>query len=324
MLKDRFDRTVNYMRISLTDRCNLQCRYCMPDRIVCTPEKELLSLEEIAFICRQAVDLGIDRFKLTGGEPLVRRNCAALIRMLREIPGLSQVTLTTNGVLLEEQLEDLLDAGLDAVNVSLDTMDRAQYQAITGRDELRRVLSSIYAAAGRLPVKVNCVVLSGFNEDAPLQLAMLAKELPVDVRFIEMMPVGAGKELYTVPNASILDMIEKRFGETKTEESIHGNGPAVYRRPEGFIGSIGFISAVHGKFCKSCNRLRLTSTGNLKPCLCYGDMIPLKEILRDDMPARGDRIREKIRKAVLLKPRAHCFESRADVTENRKMVQIGG
>lgn len=324
MLKDRFGRTIDYMRISVTDRCNLMCGYCAAGEIAPVPQEELLGFGEIAFVCRQAVALGITRFKLTGGEPLVRKDCAALVARLKDIDGLEQVTLTTNGVLLEAQLDELLDAGLDAVNVSLDAMDREQYRVITGVDALERVLSAIDAAAGRLPVKVNCVVQRGVNDDAPLSLMALAKERTVDVRFIEMMPFGGGKRLETVPNAEVLSRIEARYGKTAPDDRVHGNGPAVYRRLEGFVGSVGFISAVHGRFCDRCNRLRLMSTGELKPCLCFADTIPLRDILRGGMPDREGRIRRKIQEAVQAKPRAHCFENPEAVTECRRMVQIGG
>ena len=163
MLKDQYGRTIDYMRISVTDRCNLRCRYCMPEDIRRLPMEELLRYEEIAFVCAQAAALGIDRFRITGGEPLVRKDCAALAAMLKGIPGVRQVALTTNGVLLAEQLEDLLRAGIDAVNISLDTLDREQYRAITGRDELDRVLASIRLAAERLSVKINCVMQRGIN-----------------------------------------------------------------------------------------------------------------------------------------------------------------
>ena len=324
MLKDTYGRIINYLRVSVTDRCNLRCRYCMPDGISCVPMREILTYEEIVFVCRQAASLGIDRIRLTGGEPLVRKDCAALVSMLREIPGISRITMTTNGVLLGEHLDELLEAGLDAVNVSLDTLDRAQYAEITGSDELDRVLEAVRSAAGRLPLKINCVVQRGVNEDAPVQLMSLARDMPVDVRFIELMPVGSGKGLETVPNATVLARIEEAYGKTREDNSARGNGPAVYRRPEGFAGRVGLISAVHGKFCESCNRLRLTSTGELKPCLCYADTIPLKDVLRDGAGNKEERIREKIREAVRIKPRAHSFENRAGVTEKRSMAQIGG
>ncbi|MBQ9401163.1 MAG: GTP 3',8-cyclase MoaA [Clostridia bacterium] len=324
MLTDRYGRTISYMRISVTDRCNLRCRYCMPDGIERIPMSDLLTYEEIAFVCRQAADLGIGSFRITGGEPLVRKGCVRLVSMLKETPGVRRVTMTTNGVLLGEHLNGLLDAGLDAVNISLDTLDRGQYKAITGMDELDRVLASIRRAAGKLPVRINCVICREINDDAPGELATLARDLPVDVRFIELMPIGAAKGLETVPNASVLARIEEQYGKTTESPGGDGDGPAVYRRADGFTGRIGFISAMHGKFCAACNRLRLTSVGELKPCLCYADTVPLREILRDGAADKEERIREKIREAVRLKPQAHCFERRENVTEEKEMVRIGG
>ena len=312
------------MRISVTDRCNLRCRYCMPDGIERIPMSDLLTYEEIAFVCKQAADLGIGSFRITGGEPLVRKGCVRLVSMLKETPGVRRVTMTTNGVLLGEHLNGLLDAGLDAVNISLDTLDRGQYKAITGMDELDRVLASIRRAAGKLPVRINCVICREINDDAPGELATLARDLPVDVRFIELMPIGAAKGLETVPNASVLARIEEQYGKTTESLGGDGDGPAVYRRADGFTGRIGFISAMHGKFCAACNRLRLTSVGELKPCLCYADTVPLREILRDGAADKEERIREKIREAVQLKPQAHCFERRENVTEEKEMVRIGG
>ena len=312
------------MRISVTDRCNLRCRYCMPDGIERIPMSDLLTYEEIAFVCRQAADLGIGSFRITGGEPLVRKGCVRLVSMLKETPGVRRVTMTTNGVLLGEHLNGLLDAGLDAVNISLDTLDRGQYKAITGMDELDRVLASIRRAAGKLPVRINCVICREINDDAPGELATLARDLPVDVRFIELMPIGAAKGLETVPNASVLARIEEQYGKTTESPGGDGDGPAVYRRADGFTGRIGFISAMHGKFCAACNRLRLTSVGEPKPCLCYADTVPLREILRDGAADKEERIREKIREAVQLKPQAHCFERLENVTEEKEMVRIGG
>ena len=296
----------------------------MPDGIERIPMSDLLTYEEIAFVCRQAADLGIGSFRITGGEPLVRKGCVRLVSMLKETPGVRRVTMTTNGVLLGEHLNGLLDAGLDAVNISLDTLDRGQYKAITGMDELDRVLASIRRAAGKLPVRINCVICREINDDAPGELATLARDLPVDVRFIELMPIGAAKGLETVPNASVLARIEEQYGKTTESPGGDGDGPAVYRRADGFTGRIGFISAMHGKFCAACNRLRLSSVGELKPCLCYADTVPLREILRDGAADKEERIREKIREAVQLKPQAHCFERRENVTEEKEMVRIGG
>ena len=254
----------------------------------------------------------------------MRKGCANLVAMLKAVPGVRRVTMTTNGVLLGEHLGELLEAGLDAVNVSLDTLNREQYKAITGMDELDRVLASVRLAAGKLPVKINCVIYRGINDDAPAEIAALAGDPAVDVRFIELMPVGAGKGLETVPNARVLSMIEERYGKTAEDPEPRGDGPAVYRRLDGFAGRIGFISALNGKFCGQCNRLRLTSVGALKPCLCYADSVDLREILRDGAGGREARIRDAFREAVRIKPEGHCFEDRERVTEDRRMNAIGG
>ena len=194
-IKDSYGREINYMRISITDRCNLRCRYCMPDGAEWIPMKEILTYEEITEVCQEAVKLGITRFKITGGEPLVRRGCPEVIRMIKNIPGTELVTLTTNGLLLGEQLEALLSAGLDAVNISLDTLDIKKYEWITGFDKLAVVLSSIEkAVASGIPVKINAVLQKGMNEEEWLPLTELARKLPLSVRFIEMMPVGYGKK----------------------------------------------------------------------------------------------------------------------------------
>ena len=322
MLKDGFGRIINYMRVSVTDSCNLRCGYCSPDGASGTGAA--LTSSEIVLVCAQAAALGIDRFRLTGGEPLLRTDLPALIAELKRTEGIRQVALTTNGVLLKPRLKGLLDAGLDGVNISLDTLDRGRYRAITGVDALDRVLEGIHAATGCLPVRINCVIQRGVNEDAPTHLVELARKLPVDVRFIELMPIGIAKRLEGVSNDEILAMIEARFGPTTPDDAPVGSGPAVYRRIAGFQGRIGLISAVHGKFCDRCNRLRLTANGYLKPCLCYQDAIPLLPILRSRAPDTDERIRTAIRRAVAFKPRSHCFEAVADVTEHRRMSQIGG
>ena len=324
MLKDTFGREIRYLRLSITDRCNLRCRYCLPEPASFLPAGDLLTAEELLLVCEQAAYLGIDSFRLTGGEPLIRPDCASLIAALRRLPGVSRVALTTNGVLLGERLGELLTAGLDAVNIHLDTMDPAQYAAISGSDALDEVLDAIRQAAPRLPVKINCVVQRGVNEEAPLALATLARDWPVDVRLIELMPVGAAKTLDTVPNETVLARLEAAYGKGEPDDTVRGDGPAVYWCLPGFAGRIGLISAVHARFCDQCSRLRLTAAGELKPCLCYADTVPLRPILRDSAPGREERVREAILQAVRAKPRAHTFERREQVTENRSMAQIGG
>lgn len=326
-MKDRFGRKIDYMRISITDRCNLRCRYCMPEGIRLVPMEEILTFEEITQVCKSAAELGIRRFKITGGEPLVRLGCARLTGMIRRIPGVEQVTLTTNGILLGEYLEELLDNGLDGVNVSLDTLDEKVYKQITGFDGFGKVRENIERAAEKgLRVKVNSVLQKGINDKEWEALAGLAREMQVDVRFIEMMPIGYGKKHEGIAGDTVCAMLREKYPGMEKDDSFHGNGPAVYYRIPGFAGSIGFISAVHGRFCSACNRIRLTARGELKPCLCYETSTDVKAALRNvscqgDM---GEEIKNAIRKAVDLKPQGHCFETVERITERKQMVQIGG
>ncbi len=333
-MRDGYGREIRYMRISITDRCNLRCRYCMPEGIKLSPMEEILTFEEIAAVCEAAAALGITRFKITGGEPLVRLGCPQLVGMLKGISGVEQVTLTTNGVLLGDYLDELLRNGLDAVNVSLDTLDAERFRQITGFDELGRVRESILSAVGRgVRVKINSVLQDGINAHEWETLAGLAKENPLDVRFIEMMPIGYGKKEKTIEGNKILSLLKEKYPGIQKDHRVHGNGPAEYYRIPGFAGGIGFIRAVHGQFCENCNRIRLTAKGELKPCLCYEDCVDVRSILRRPEVMTGeDRrkeavsedIRAAICRAVHSKPRKHCFDVREQITEGRQMVQIGG
>lgn len=325
-MQDGHGRTIDYMRVSITDRCNLRCRYCMPEGIRQVEMKEILTYEEIISVCKAAAKIGIRKIKVTGGEPLVRLGCPDLIGELKKLPGIGQVTLTTNGVLLPEYLPELLKNGLDAVNISLDTLDRSLYQEITGRDELPQVLEGIrLAMEGGLRVKINAVPQKGVNEQAWSELAVLTKKYPLNVRFIEMMPIGYGKKYETVYNEDILRELILREPGLRPDKRVHGNGPAVYYQIPGALGSVGFISAMHGKFCKDCNRIRLTSMGRLKPCLCFEDSVDIRKILRE---AEEEKKEEQVCRAILrtirMKPREHRFEAPGDITEQRQMVQIGG
>lgn len=319
---DQFGRTIDYLRVSVTDRCNLRCRYCMPEGCHWLPMEEILTLEEIVRICSIAARLGITKIKVTGGEPLVRRGCVELVSMLREIPGIEQVTMTTNGVLLSDATRRLKEAGLSAVNVSLDTLDPDRYREITGRDGLSDTLRGIRSAleAG-LRTKVNAVLQHGVNDDEWKALAELAKERPLDVRFIEMMPIGYGKKFRPVSNRELEERFRQTYPDFRRDETTHGNGPAVYYHIPGYMGSIGFISAIHGKFCAQCNRVRLTSTGFMKSCLCYEDGEDLREPLR-----RGDweTLEERMTRVMRKKPEAHCFEEPSAMTERKEMSKIGG
>lgn len=320
---DQYGRNIDYMRISITDRCNLRCRYCMPEGVDLAPMDSMLTYEEIEKICQEAAGLGIKKIKITGGEPLVRLGCAELIGKLKRIAGIEQVTLTTNGVLLGAYLEELLENGLDAVNISLDSLDRERYQRITGRDELSKVLESIEKCVDAgLRVKVNSVLQKECNGEEWEDLIDLAKKYPLDVRFIEMMPIGYGKQFEPIYNESLLKMIKEKYPETQTDERVHGNGPAIYYQIPGFKGSIGFISAIHGKFCGQCNRIRLTAQGRLKPCLCYGDSVDLRMAIRSKDGI--DKVHELLKIGIKNKPKQHCFEEIEEITEQALMIGIGG
>ena len=323
-MKDQYGRDIDYLRVSITDRCNLRCRYCMPDGIEWLPMEEILSLEEVTEACRQATALGIRKIKVTGGEPLVRRGCTDLIGMLSALPGVEQVTLTTNGILLASCADELCRQGLHAVNISLDTLDPVKYAEITGFDRLSSVLDGIRAMEERrIPVKINAVLQRGVNDMECIALAELAKNHKLDVRFIELMPIGYGKTLEPVSNPEILERLRAHYGSERVipDSRAHGNGPARYYRIDGFSGSIGFISAIHGKFCSSCNRIRLTATGDIKPCLCYSDHISIKNALRNGSP---EDVKALLAQAIGQKPAAHCFENIPTVTERKEMSRIGG
>lgn len=329
-VRDRFGRRVDYLRISITETCNLRCRYCMPSGADRVPEKQLLSYEEILRIAEACTALGIRKFRVTGGEPLLRPGCTDFLKRLRSLPGTEQVTLTTNGVLLENAAEQLSEAGLDGVNVSLDTLDRERYRLLTGADALDAVKRGIHAAlrAG-LSVKVNTVLLSWVNADEWPDLVSAFRSYPVDIRFIELMPIGCAKGFQGVNGKRLLAEMKKRFPGMEEDRTVRGNGPARYYRIPGFQGAVGFISPMHDNFCAHCTRLRLTAEGKLKPCLCYADAVDLMPALRGNdagRPAEGTRkqLEALISRAVLAKPAGHCFGDAPRVTEMHCMNEIGG
>lgn len=323
---DQYNRQIEYLRISVTDRCNLRCVYCMPEEGV-TPvsHAQILTFDEIGRVCRLAADLGISKIKLTGGEPLVRRGLPDLVGMLRKIDGIDQVTLTTNGILLKDQIELLIKNGLDAVNISIDTLDPDRYRTITRGGDVKQALEGIEAALAykQLKVKVNCVPMTQSVEEY-LRLAALAESRRIEVRFIEMMPIGMGKEYHGKSREEIQKILESEFGKAEVYEKRLGNGPAVYIQFPGFQGRIGFISAVSHKFCDSCNRVRLTSEGFLKLCLQYETGSDLRKLLREG--ASDEEIRQNMKDAVFRKPACHEFGKNIlqDQKEKKGMSSIGG
>lgn len=328
-MRDRFGRNIEYMRISVTDRCNLRCVYCMPEEgVPCVSHSDILTYDEIRRICRIGSELGITRIKLTGGEPLVRRGLPDLVGMLKGTPGIEQVTLTTNGTLLKEKVNELVSKGLDSVNISVDTTDPVRYHEITRGGNLQDVFDGMESALvyPSLKLKVNCVPMKDMPAEIYIQLALLAKDRDIDVRFIEMMPIGSGRDFTGVNGNEIYSMLTERFGRAEKCTGQFGNGPAVYVRFPGFQGKIGFISAVTHQFCSECNRIRLTSEGYLKACLQYETGADLRKLLRTG--AEDGQIKQVMSRVIYEKPACHHFADPSiyeeQKFETKDMSQIGG
>lgn len=322
---DKQGRNIDYARISITDRCNLRCVYCLPEQgVERLLHEQILTYEEIERVCKCLAELGIKKIKLTGGEPLVRPNCATLVKKIKNIPGIEKVTLTTNGILLKEQMKDLAEAGIDAINISLDTIDSEVFRQITRRDKLQEVLEGIETALSypEIPVKINSVPVSTDPQNF-VKMAELAKKYPMHVRFIEMMPIGYGKQFPFQDEESIKQILEEAYGPMIPCQEKFGNGPCHYYSIPGFKGKIGFISAITHKFCHQCNRVRMTAEGYMKSCLQYEVGAELREILRSD--ADDEALKQVIANVIWNKPIAHHFyEEKSEQDERRGMSKIGG
>lgn len=327
-MKDRHGREIDYLRISITDRCNLRCTYCMPgDGIVQQlRHEELLSYEEILRLVHCFASLGIRKIKLTGGEPLVRLGCSELVRRIKAVPGIEQVTITTNGVLLADMAEELIDAGIDGINVSLDTVEREIFAQITRRDQFNQVMAGLEKVKQLQfkNLKINCVPIVQFNKNEIVKLAGQARNYPLAVRFIELMPIGLASDYTAVSKQEIMELLTEAFGPLTVYEGKLGNGPAEYYSLPGFQGKIGFIGAIHNKFCGQCNRVRLTSNGFLKLCLNQNKGTELQPLLRGG--CSDAELTEAIRNAILEKPIEHHFyeQDHAEETDSRQMFQVGG
>ena len=320
---DSTRREIHYLRLSVTDLCNLRCRYCMPDGVEKLEREAVLTYEEFLRLAALFAQCGIDTVRVTGGEPLVRKNVAQLVAGLKAIPGIRKVTMTTNGILLAQQLPALLAAGLDSVNISLDTLRPEVFRQITARDEFAAVQAGLRAALkSGIPVKLNCVPQAGVNEGELEDLAALAENRPLQVRFIEMMPIGYGAAMPCISGPELRQRFAHRWPELQPlTEAAFGDGPAVYYTVPGWQGSIGFIAAVHGKFCASCNRVRLTSQGFLRPCLASEAGCDLRALLRSG--ADDTQLLAAIRETIWAKPREHHFED-SSMPATRGMYRIGG
>lgn len=326
-MHDAFQRDIDYLRISVTDRCNLRCIYCMPaEGVELSSCDEILRLEEIVKVIRSAVTLGIKKVRFTGGEPLVRKGIIDLIKQTREMPEIKDISLTTNGILLPEMAKDLKNAGLNRVNISLDTLSPQKFEDITRCGQFSKVWLGIEAAtdAGLGPVKLNTVVIRGLNDDEIFDFADLTTKMPIHVRFIELMPIGtsqfAARDAY-ISSDELLQMIKSRR-ELVPEDKIMGSGPAKYFRIPGAPGTVGFISPISSHFCGSCNRVRLTAEGQLRPCLQSPKEIDLRVPLRSG--ASEQELADIIQLAINNKPEKHDLAQTGWEGNKRVMNQIGG
>lgn len=326
-MKDSYGREINYIRISVTDRCNLRCRYCMPpEGVRFARSDKLLTFGEIVRIADICGRMGVVNIRLTGGEPLVRKDISFLIRELKSLPATKNLRLTTNGILLSGMLGGLAKAGLDGVNISLDTLDREKYRMLTGYDGLEHVRDAVKKALdmGCFSVKTNTVMLAGINDSELPDIAAMACNDSLMVRFIEVMPIGLGKKYAGISAGEVMKRISQVFGRpVPSRTASEGCGPAVYYRFPGLKGQIGFISPLSEGFCPGCNKIRLTAEGRLKPCLQYGDGYDLRQIMRKG--CTDDDIAALIQEAVMSKPLCHHFEEKNLPGEEKDLMsQIGG
>lgn len=324
-MMDQHGRNICYLRISVTDRCNLRCVYCMPEEgVAWMPHEDILTYEQITQVVKVAASLGVRHIRLTGGEPLVRPHLHRLVEQIKGVEGIASVTLTTNGVLLAQQLPQLRQAGLDGVNISLDTLDPQQFITITRRDMLPQALEGLEAALRTpgLTVKVNCVPAQ-YNRDQIVPLARMAQHQDISVRFIEMMPIGLGRESEGLSQEQVIERLSAAFGLPVPCARPKGVGPSEYVTFPGFVGKVGLISAVSHQFCHRCNRVRLTASGYLKTCLQYDTGVSLKPYL--DQRASMETLREAMEQAIYLKPASHHFSTVTQAgDEANNMHQIGG
>jgi cyclic pyranopterin phosphate synthase len=305
-MTDGFGRRVEYLRISVTDKCNLRCVYCMPEEgLPWLPKAHLLSYEEITEIVRVMAGMGLKRVRISGGEPLIRRNLATLVRSIRDVPGIDDIALSTNAVLLEEQAEALRDAGVNRLNVSLDSLRPDRVDAISRRGGSAEKIFAGLAAAERVgysPIKINCVVMRSHNADEVADFAALTRDRPWHVRFIEVMPVGENLSLSEdeyVSSDEILDDI-RAIGDLAPVEGPKGNGPATYFSFPGAAGTVGVITPMSHNYCDRCNRMRLTADGQLRPCLFGSLQTNLRDALR-----RGESVEPLVRATLRVKPERH-------------------
>ena len=327
MLRDNHNRIISYLRISVTERCNFRCTYCMPEEgVELSPRDELLSFEEIARVARVAGELGLTKIRLTGGEPTVRRDLPRLVSMLKDVPQIREIAMTTNAAALRVLAPSLRAAGLDRLNVSLDTLQRARAAKLARRDVLPQVLDGIEAArAAGFPMKFNAVVMRGENDDELSDLVRFASTRGAVMRFIEWMPmgnVGARSENQTVTQSEMLQLLSRDFDFVKDAASTQGNDPAQLFVCQNSGARVGFISSMSDNFCATCNRMRLTAQGGLRPCLHQNAEVNLRAVLRGD--GTDDDLARAFQDAANLKWRGHHMNDSIPLLSVKNMVSLGG
>lgn len=328
-LTDKHQRKIDYLRISITDHCNLKCLYCNPfEERPKLPAAEILSYEEIFEVVKAAVSLGFIKIRITGGEPLMRKNILQFCRLVAELPQIKDLAISTNGILLADMASDLKKAGVKRVNISLDSLRASRYLKITGKNCMKQVLAGIEKAAaiGLTPVRINMIPMQGINEDEIVDMARWTQKAPYDIRFIELMPSGGWarkkyEELF-IPAETVKKAVAA-IGPLKPLANLKNNGPAVYFQLPHAKGNIGFITAMSHHFCNSCNRLRLTADGKLRPCLFDEKEFDVKQKLREG--ASFDQLRNTLAAAVAAKPQDHGLAASVFKPNNgRTMCAIGG
>ncbi|GAA4875081.1 GTP 3',8-cyclase MoaA [Paenibacillus vulneris] len=331
ILTDRFGRVHDYLRISVTDRCNLRCVYCMPEEgMQFEPDERLLTFDEIVEVVRVLAALGLRKLRITGGEPLVRKNIEQLIARLSAIDGIEDIALTTNGIFFASKAEQLRAAGLTRINISLDSLRSNRFSLITRGGDIKRVLEAIDAAyrVGLDPIKLNVVLMKGLNDDEIDDFLLMTIDRKIQVRFIEYMPIGHDDEGWKskyVPLSTVTDRCAARGWPVQPYGEIYGNGPSQNFKIEGALGTFGLIHPVSDHFCETCNRLRLTSDGNIKPCLYWSDEFNVRRYIGDDQA-----LADLFLKALNVKPESHEMakallnEQQSHIPTLRRMSQIGG
>jgi cyclic pyranopterin phosphate synthase len=319
-MNDRYGRKIEYLRISVTDRCNLRCRYCMPEEGIIDKKShsDMLTLEEIYEVVKACASLGVNKVRITGGEPLTRKGITGLIKKISKIEGIKDIAMTTNGLLLKNYAKELKEAGLKRVNVSLDTMDEEKYKYITRFGSLKDILEGIDEAkkVGLLPLKINVVLVGGFNDDEIEDFVKLTLKEDIQVRFIELMPIGQASSWARenfISNTQVLDRFKDLIPIPREDKS----SPAEYYRLPGAKGMVGLINPISHQFCSNCNRLRLTADGKIKPCLHSNQEIDVREAIKS-----GGNLEEIIIKAIWSKPQEHHLNSGESI--KRDMMRIGG